>query len=51
MHCGSEGQRAEGEGLCADKKTSHTHGSFWKTIFYCLSKSINSMFIIETPKQ
>jgi len=32
------------------KKTSHTHDQFRKTIFYCLSKSINSMSIIENLK-
>jgi hypothetical protein len=29
------------------KKTSLPRDQFWKTIFYCLSKSINSMSIIE----
>ena len=29
------------------KKTSLTLDQFWKSIFYCLSKSINSMSIIE----
>ena len=32
------------------KKTSLTHDQFRKTIFYCLSKSINSMSIIENLK-
>lgn len=35
----------------AIKKRVILLNSFWKTIFYCLSKSINSMFIIETLKQ
>ncbi len=33
--------------LSPDKKTSLTLAQFRKSIFYCLSKSINSMSIIE----